>query len=171
MYIKAIKHIRRLRGGSQAQLMAARTTDTSTSLNSRAIRKPRVYWRTTTWRLARMVGLNAHIASWDDFEPWLSRIERCSKAILQSIARDISIEWYGEPNDLDCLLDSLFERRRAVRCPIDDFRKSHRNPFPNWKLGPTAGTSSDRIRSLASVIGVARNSASVPRASIRIEGF
>src|SRR2546425_13000658 len=58
MYIKAIKHIRRLRGGSQAQLMAARTTDTSTSLNSRAIRKPRVYWRTTTWRLARMVGLS-----------------------------------------------------------------------------------------------------------------
>ncbi len=34
----------------------------------------------------------AHIASWGDFEPWLSRIERCSKAILQSIARDISIE-------------------------------------------------------------------------------
>ena len=58
MYIKAIKHIRRLRGGSQAQLMAARTTDTSTSLNSRAIRKLRVYWRTTTWRLARMVGLS-----------------------------------------------------------------------------------------------------------------
>ena len=96
----------------------------------------------------------AHIASRGDFEPWLSRIERCSKAILQSIARDISIEWYGEPNDLDCLLDSLFERRRAVRCPIDDFRKSHRNPFPNWKLGPIAGTSSDRIRALASMISV-----------------
>ena len=94
----------------------------------------------------------AHIASWGDFEPWLSRIERCSKAILQSIARDISIEWYGEPHDLDCLLDSLFERRRAVRCPIDDFRKSHRNPFPNWKLGPIAGTSSDRIRALASFV-------------------
>src|SRR6266704_1783568 len=96
----------------------------------------------------------AHIASWGDFEPWLSRIERCSKAILQSIARDIPIEWYGEPHDLDCLLDSLFERRRAVRCPIDDFRKSHRNPFPNWKLGPIAGTSSDRIRALASMISV-----------------
>src|SRR5947208_8265559 len=46
----------------------------------------------------------AHIASWVDFEPWLSRTERCSKAILQSIARDISIE-----------RDSLFELRRAVR--------------------------------------------------------
>src|SRR5436305_6577125 len=64
----------------------------------------------------------AHIASWGDFEPWLSRIERCSKAILQSIARDISIEWYGEPNDLDCLLESLCERRRAfaVRSMISE---------------------------------------------------
>jgi hypothetical protein len=46
----------------------------------------------------------AHIDSWNNFEPWLSRIERCSKASLQSIARDIPIEWYGEPYDLDCLV-------------------------------------------------------------------
>ncbi len=94
----------------------------------------------------------AHIESWNHFEPWLSRIERCSKASLQSIARDIPIEWYGERHDLDCLLDSLFVRRSAVRGLIDDFRKSHRNPFPNWKLGPVVGTSSDDIRELAATI-------------------
>jgi len=58
MYIKAIKHIRRLRAAARRLSSWPRTTDTSTSLNSKAIRKPRVYWRTTTWRLARMVGLS-----------------------------------------------------------------------------------------------------------------
>src|SRR5947208_3296346 len=90
----------------------------------------------------------AHVESWSDLEPWLSRIEQCSKAALQSIAREIPVEWYGERHDLDCLLNSLFERRRVVRRLIDDFRKSHRNPFPNWKLGATAVTSSDHIQEL-----------------------
>ena len=94
----------------------------------------------------------AHIESWSDFEPWLSRIERCSTAILQSIARDIPIEWYGERHDLDFLLDSLFERCRTVRRLIDDCRNSPRNPFPNWKLGSVAGTSSEHIRDLAAII-------------------
>jgi HipA-like kinase len=94
----------------------------------------------------------ADIESWSDVEPWLSRIERCPKANFQSIARDIPMEWYGEPHDLDCLVDALFERRRAVRRLIDDFRKSPRNPFPNWKLGPRAGTSSDRTQALAPMV-------------------
>jgi hypothetical protein len=94
----------------------------------------------------------AHIESWNDVEPWLSRIERCSKASLQSIARDIPIEWYGEPHDVDCLVDSLFERRSAIRRLIDEFRKSHRNPFPNWKLSPVAVTSSYQIGDLAAMI-------------------
>ena len=93
----------------------------------------------------------AHIQSWNDFEPWLSRIERCSMATLQSIARDIPIEWYGERHDLDGLLDSLLERRSAVHDLIDDFRKSPRNPFPNWKLSP-ADTSSDHVRASAAMI-------------------
>ena len=29
----------------------------------------------------------AHVESWNDFEPWLSRIERCPEANLLSIAR------------------------------------------------------------------------------------
>ncbi len=94
----------------------------------------------------------AHIESWGYFEPWLSRIERCSKAILQNIARGIPIEWYGERRGLDCLLDSLFERRSAVRHLIDDFRKSHRNPFPNWKFYPAAGPSSDHVGDFAAMI-------------------
>src|SRR6266487_3221846 len=52
----------------------------------------------------------AHIDSWNNFEPWLSRIEGCSMGALEGIAEEIPSEWYGEPYDLDCLVDSLFER-------------------------------------------------------------
>ena len=82
----------------------------------------------------------AHVESWNDFEPWLSRIERCPEANLLSIAQEIPSEWCGERHDLDCLVDSLFERRGTIRRLIEDFRRSHRNPFPNWKQDPVAGT-------------------------------
>src|SRR5437667_10927001 len=201
MYIKAIKHIRRLRGGSQAQLMAAddghehvvkfqgnpqttrvlandylavrpngriertraghhlcRCRDHSGNSKSRSMKSAASHglqrkhtaafidfgycFNAGEWSFpdsplrgayARQE-VYAHIASWGDFEPWLSRIERCSKAILQSIARDISIEWYGEPNDLDCLLDSLFERRRAfaVRSMISESHTEIRFLIGSW---------------------------------------
>lgn len=75
----------------------------------------------------------AQIQSWDDFQPWLSRIERCSAAVLQGIVREIPSEWYGARQHLAHLTSSLFERRGAVRQLVDDFRTSHRNPFPNWQ--------------------------------------
>lgn len=74
----------------------------------------------------------ASIKSWNDFDPWLSRIERFPKANLLSIAQQIPSDWYGERRDLDCLVNLLIERRGAVRQLIDDFRASLRNPFPNW---------------------------------------
>ena len=79
-----------------------------------------------------------HIESWSDFEPWLSRIERYPEADLLSIAQEILREWYEERKDLDCLIDSLFERRRTVRRLIENFRKSNRDPFPNWE-SPSVG--------------------------------
>jgi hypothetical protein len=98
----------------------------------------------------------AHIQSWNDFEPWLSRIERCPEANMLSVAQEIPSEWYGERRDLDCLLDSLFERRRAVRRLIDNFRTSPRNPFPNWKLHPVQARSSDNVGELAGMISAPR---------------
>ncbi len=94
----------------------------------------------------------AHIESWNDIEPWLSRIERYPEANLLSIAQEIPSEWYGARQDLDRLVDSLFERRRAVRGLIDNFRRSVRNPFPNWKLGPVVGTSAAHISELTAMI-------------------
>ena len=72
------------------------------------------------------------IKSWDDFAPWLQRIEMFPEQQLWSIADEIPCEWYGERDELQRLLDRLLERRSIVRQLIEDFRTSSRNPFPNW---------------------------------------
>jgi hypothetical protein len=94
----------------------------------------------------------AHIDSWNNFEPWLSRIEGCSLGTLEEIAEEIPSEWYGDRQDVDQLIHSLFERRADVRQLIEDFRTSPRNPFPNWKLAPVVATSSDHSSELAAMV-------------------
>ncbi len=74
--------------------------------------------------------------SWDDFDPWLSRIEQFPADSLQCVADDIPGEWYGERAELQRLLHCLLERRLIVRRLIHDFRTSSRNPFPNWTMAP-----------------------------------
>ena len=75
----------------------------------------------------------SHVKCWDDFQPWLSRIERCSPTAIQTIAEEIPTEWYGERNDLNRLVQQLLERRDVVRRLITQFRDSYRNPFPSWE--------------------------------------
>ena len=87
--------------------------------------------------LRGVYGLNdvyERIGSWNDFEPWLSRIERFPARQLQGIADEIPCEWDGERDELQRLLDRLLERRSRVRQLIEDFRSSSRNPFPNWTM-------------------------------------
>jgi len=74
------------------------------------------------------------IESWDDFAPWLGRIEGFSARQFQKVADEIPCEWYGERPELECLLHRLLERRGIVRQLIEDFRTSSRNPFPNWTM-------------------------------------
>ncbi len=88
----------------------------------------------------------AHIDSWNNFEPWLSRIEGCSMGALEGIAEEIPSEWYGDRQDVDQLIHSLFERRAAVRQLIEDFRKSHRSPFPKWTLDEAGKHSCEHMR-------------------------
>ena len=88
--------------------------------------------------LRGVYGLNdvyERIGSWDDFEPWLSRIEVFSEQWLRSIADEVPCEWYGERDQLQRLLVRLLERRSIVRQLVEDFRTSSRNPFPNWATG------------------------------------
>jgi len=84
--------------------------------------------------LRGVYGLNdvyKRIESWDDFAPWLSRIERFRAQQLRSIAYEIPCEWYGQRDELHRLLDCLLERRSKVRQLIEEFRTPSRNPFPN----------------------------------------
>jgi len=85
--------------------------------------------------LRGVYGLNdvyERIESWDDFAPWLQRIEVFPEQRLRSIANEIPCEWYGEQDELQRLLDHLLERRSIVRQLVEGFRASSRNPFPNW---------------------------------------
>jgi hypothetical protein len=91
------------------------------------------------------------IESWDDFDPWLSRIERFPVRQLQSIAEEIPCEWYGERDELQRLLDCLLDRRSRVRQLIDDFRTSSRNPFPNWTTARPTPCSTEARREPVSV--------------------
>lgn len=58
-----------------------------------------------------------HVRSLDDFEPWLSRVEReFNLDVLHEAARDIPTEWYdNDPNALHSLLEKLNRRRETIR--------------------------------------------------------
>lgn len=98
------------------------------------------------------------ISGWKSFQPWLSRIENFDEKEIWKIAETVPPEWYAghyptaAPSDdfvprsrsaasskrsewdaLEQLLLALLARRSRVRELIDAFRRSARNPFPNWK--------------------------------------
>jgi len=74
-----------------------------------------------------------NVIEWESFEPTLSRIEQIDQAEIWHIAREIPPEWYRHNSTaLTRLIESLYERRLAVRDLITGFRNSTRNPFPRW---------------------------------------
>jgi hypothetical protein len=77
----------------------------------------------------------AQIRGWDNFEPWLSRVEEFSAEILWKVAEEIPPEWYGgDPGVIERLMEALLQRRSRVRELIDQFRGSNREPFPQWGM-------------------------------------
>ena len=78
------------------------------------------------------------VTGWESFEPWLSRIENFQERSLWSLVDQIPPEWYDSAqNELERILATLMERRPRVRDLILSFKNSTRNPFPNWRGGPT----------------------------------
>ena len=74
------------------------------------------------------------VAGWESFEPWLSAIERLDASAIGEIASAIPPEWYdGDWEALEKLVSALARRRTGVRELIAEFRRSSRQPFPNWK--------------------------------------
>ena len=85
-----------------------------------------VYYRNSVYRT---------ITGFDSFEPWLTRLETLEPDTIWSAANDIPPDWYGgDINALEALVEKLIYRRRRIRELIDDFRRSDRDPFPNWGM-------------------------------------
>jgi hypothetical protein len=71
---------------------------------------------------------------WEAFEPALSGAEEMDAQAIWRCAADIPEEWYeGDRDGLDRLVRALHQRRGAIRKLITEFRRSSRNPFPNWR--------------------------------------
>jgi hypothetical protein len=73
------------------------------------------------------------VRGWDAFEPALSLAERMDANEIWRLAADIPEEWYEWDKDgLNRLVETLYRRRPIIGKLINEFRKSCRNPFPNW---------------------------------------
>jgi hypothetical protein len=76
----------------------------------------------------------ASVTGWDSFEPALSRLEAIDIAQLWNIAAEVPQEWYQhDAPALSRLVETLSKRRSLIRHLITRFRRSSRNPFPNWR--------------------------------------
>jgi hypothetical protein len=93
-------------------------------------------------------GMNAvysNVTGWESFEPWLSKIEAFPEWELIQEAVGMPPEWYGgNASALGRLLENLFERRSKVRELVLEFKRSSRNPFPNWSESQIRGTNMKR---------------------------
>jgi hypothetical protein len=77
------------------------------------------------------------VTGWEAFEPALSLAEEIDLETIWRCAADIPEEWYeGDTASLHGLIDALYNRRAAIRKLINTFRRSTRNPFPNWQGTP-----------------------------------
>ena len=82
-----------------------------------------VYYRNDVYR---------EITGWQSFEPWLARLETLSEDTVWAIANEVPPEWYGDPVELEELVNKLLARRGRIRELIEGFGKSDRKPFPKW---------------------------------------
>jgi hypothetical protein len=77
------------------------------------------------------------VTGWEAFEPTLTRAEEMDSDTIWRCAVEIPEEWYeGDRVGLHRLVDALHHRRGAIRKLITEFRRSSRNPFPNWRELP-----------------------------------
>ncbi len=75
------------------------------------------------------------VTGWKSFEPWLMRLEKLDAQVVWEIAEGVPVEWYGDPAEMEMLVERLLKRRALVPELIESFRRSSRDPFPNWLRG------------------------------------
>lgn len=83
----------------------------------------------------------SEVRGWDNFEPWLTRIEELEPERIWALVETVPPEWYeGNAEVLEHLMQKLIERRTQVRPLITSFRDSSRQPFPNWNSRATSSS-------------------------------
>jgi hypothetical protein len=89
------------------------------------------------------------VTGWQAFEPALSRAEEMDARAIWRCAAEIPEEWYeGDRDGLYGLVEALHHRRGTIRKLISEFRRSSRNPFPNWRESGSAMSLAVSDRSL-----------------------
>ncbi len=74
------------------------------------------------------------VTGWEAFEPALTRAESMDTGSIWQYANEIPEEWYeGDRPSLERIVEELSNRRGIIRKLISEFRKSTRDPFPNWR--------------------------------------
>jgi hypothetical protein len=70
----------------------------------------------------------------ESFEPWLSRIQNFPESVLDKAFREVP-EWWlnGDREELEQLLERLYQRRKRVAHLLEDCRSARTNPLPNWR--------------------------------------
>src|SRR5579872_11247 len=73
------------------------------------------------------------VRSFDDFQPWLDRVEHFPEEVVDDAVKQIPPQWLdGDESELERLLTRLMARRKRVRELIQDSIRGRINPFPNW---------------------------------------
>lgn len=64
--------------------------------------------------------LRALVSGWDDFDPWLAKIESLTRTGLENILIGIPAEWRPKENDSALIIDFLLARKDRVRSLLHD---------------------------------------------------
>ena len=74
------------------------------------------------------------VGSLEEFQPWLDQVVHFPEEVIDQAWKRIPPDWVeSEEDDLACLLEQLFERRKRVPELLAACREARGNPFPNWK--------------------------------------
>ena len=84
-----------------------------------------VYYRNDVYRA---------VTGWESFEPWLTRLETMPAETVWAVANEVPPEWYGDPAEMEALVEKLLMRRSRIRELIEAFGNSDRKPFPKWGM-------------------------------------
>lgn len=74
------------------------------------------------------------VRSLDDFQPWLDQVRHFPEEVVDRAWKSLPADWTdGEEDQLERLLEQLYERRGRVPELITACREARTNPFPRWQ--------------------------------------